>query len=124
MIRGFLSKNIWLKIISFAVAVALWFFVIISSRSESVVEVPLEYIDMPPGLEVIVAPDTVSVSLEGYKRVIESVRKEDVRVILNMSDTKRGRNIFPLSENDVKLPRSLEVKSIFPQTISLMLQEK
>jgi YbbR domain-containing protein len=123
MIKEFFSTNIWLKLMSLAVAIALWFFVIISSQTQTVVEVPIKFINMPEGLEVIVAPDTVSVGIEGYKRVVERLKKEDISVVLDMSEAKRGRNIFPLSENNVNLPHSLEVKSIFPQTISLMLQE-
>jgi diadenylate cyclase len=123
MIKEFFSKNIWLKLMSLLVAIALWFFVIISSQTQTIIEVPIIFVNMPKGLQVIVAPDTVSVGLEGYKRVVEGVDKDDVTVELNMSDAKRGRNIFPLSEQNVKLPGSLTVNSIFPQTISLMLQE-
>ena len=123
MIKEFFSTNILLKLMSLGVAIALWFFVIISSQTRTVIEVPIVFNNMPQGLEVIVAPDTVSVGIEGYKRVVEGITKEDISVVLNMSEAKRGRNIFPLSESNVKLPRSLEVKSIFPQTISLMLQE-
>ncbi len=123
MIKEFFSKNIWLKLMSLLVAIALWFFVIISSQTQTIIEVPIIFVNMPQGLQVIVAPDTVSVGLEGYKRVVEGVDKDDVTVELNMSDAKRGRNIFPLSEKNVKLPGSLTVNSIFPQTISLMLQE-
>lgn len=123
MIKEFFSTNIWLKLMSLAFAIALWFFVISGSQTQVVIEVPIKLVNMPKGLEVVVKPDTVSVGIEGYKRFVESLDMDDISVVLNMGEAKSGRNIFPLSEDNIKLPGTLAVKSIFPQTISLMLQE-
>lgn len=123
MIKEFLFSNIWLKLISLVFAISLWFFVITSSQIETVVQVPIRFVKMPPGLEVVVAPEKVSVGIEGYERVIAGLGKHDITFELNMSTAKKGMNIFTLSEENVKLPKHIEVNSVFPQTISLMLQE-
>ena len=124
MIKEFFLTNIWLKLISLVFAVGLWFFVITSSQIETVVQVPIQFVNMPPGLELAVAPDKVSVGIEGYERIIDGLGKHDITLELNMNRAKNGMNVFTLSEDDIKLPGHLEVNSISPQTVSLMLQER
>ncbi|MDO8282504.1 MAG: CdaR family protein [Thermodesulfovibrionia bacterium] len=124
MIKEFFLTNIWLKLISLVFAVSLWFFVITGSQIETVVQVPIKFVNMPKGLELAVAPDKVSVGIEGYERVIDGLGKHDITFELNMSKVKNGMNVFTLSEENVKLPGHLEVNSISPQTVSLMLQER
>ncbi|MBI4824829.1 MAG: hypothetical protein HY807_00190 [Nitrospirae bacterium] len=124
MIKEFFFTNIWLKLVSLVFAVGLWFFVITSSQIETVVQVPIQFVNMPPGLELTVSPDKVSVGIEGYERIIDGLGKNDITLELNMSKSKNGMNVFTFSEENVKLPGHLEVNSISPQTVSLMLQER
>lgn len=124
MIKEFFFTNIWLKLVSLVFAVGLWFFVITSSQIETVVQVPIQFVNMPPGLELAVVPDKVSVGIEGYERIIDGLGKHDITLELNMNRAKKGMNVFTFSEENVKLPGHLEVNSISPQTVSLMLQER
>lgn len=123
MIKDLLFSNIWLKLISLVFAISLWFFVITSSQIETVVQVSVKLVNMPQGLETTVAPEKVSVAIEGYERVIKSIDRHDITYELDMSRAKKGMNIFTLSEENVKLPGHITVNSVFPQTLSLMIQE-
>ncbi|MBI4843997.1 MAG: hypothetical protein HY809_06715 [Nitrospirae bacterium] len=123
MIKDFFTANIWIKIISLLFSIALWFFVVGSRQTESVMNVHILFENMPAGLKIVHAPETVSVGVMGYKRLVEDLGEKDITIVLNMDEARKGRNIFPISESNVKLPKTLTVKSIFPQTITLVLEE-
>jgi YbbR domain-containing protein len=124
MIRNFFTTNIWLKLASLILAIALWFFVISNSRSGIIMDVPIKFINIPPALEVVEAPKTVSVGIEGWERLLENLKQESISVVIDLSKSKTGKNFFSLSEENIKLPKTLLITSISPRTISLILEER
>jgi YbbR domain-containing protein len=122
MIREFITKNIGLKISSLVVAVLLWFFVILSGRVEISMDIPVTFINVPQKLEVFDAPDTVSVDIKGQDRILRSLKKNEVRAVIDLRDAKAGRAFFTLSKNNIRLPENLIVTGIDPETVSLKIE--
>jgi len=124
MIKGFFTTNIWLKLASLLLAVALWFFVILSGRSGVDIEIPITYMNLSPELEMVDSPQTVSVSVEGQERLLKKIRSKEIQAVVDLVNAKAGRSFFSLSEENIKLPRTLELISINPEIISLTIEKQ
>ncbi len=124
MKRNFFTTNIWLKIASLILAIALWFFVISSGRSGIIMDVPIRFINIPAALEVVDAPKTVSVGIEGQERLLGKLKQNNISAVIDLSKSRTGSAVFSLSRQNIKLPGTLTVTRISPQAISLILEER
>jgi len=117
-----LEINIWLKLSSLVFAVFLWFFVILSGRTEMAVDVPIAFTNVPAGLEIVDSPKTVSVVIEGQERLLRSVKQKEINASIDLSQTKAGKSFFTLTKENIQLPKMLTINSIDPETISLIIE--
>ncbi|RJQ54803.1 MAG: YbbR-like domain-containing protein [Nitrospiraceae bacterium] len=124
MKKDFLSRNIGLKLASLVLAVTLWFFVILSGRSGTVVEIPVMYVNVPQGLEVTDFPKTLSINVEGQERILKNLKRDEISAVVDLRDAKTGRNFYSLTAENIRLPSTLEATNIDPQTISLTLEKQ
>ncbi len=122
MIKNFFTTNIWLKLASLVLAIILWSFVILRGRSEIIMNAPIVFTNIPLKYEVVDYPRTVSVSIEGQERLLKNLRQYDISAVIDLSKAKEGRSFFSLSKNNIKLPKTLIVTSIDPETISLKIE--
>ena len=122
MIKAFFTNNIGLKISSLVVAVLLWFFVILSGRAQISMDIPVTFINIPHNLEVFDSPDTISVEINGQERILKNLKKNEVSAVIDLQNAKAGRAFFTLSNNNIRLPKSLVVNGIDPETISLKIE--
>ncbi|MBI4849823.1 MAG: hypothetical protein HY808_14835 [Nitrospirae bacterium] len=122
--ENMLTRNIWLKLASFILAIALWFFVILSGRSGIVMDIPIMYVNVAQDLEVVDFPKTVSINIEGQERILKSLRQNEISAVVDLGDVKAGRSFITLTHENIKLPSTLEVTGIEPQTISLTLEKQ
>jgi YbbR domain-containing protein len=124
MIKGVLTNNIGLKISSLVVAVLLWFFVILSGRAEIAMDIPVTFVNIPSKLEVFDSPDTISVEIKGQERILKNLKRNEVSAVIDLEDAKAGRAFFTLSKNNIRLPKTLVVTGIDPETISLKIENQ
>ncbi len=124
MIREIFTKNIWLKIASFMLAIILWFFVVMSGHSVIVMDVPIKFINMPNDVEMVDMVKSVRLGIEGQERFLKGLNQDDIGIVIDLANAKAGKNLYPLSSQDIKLPGRLTIKSISPQTVSLVLEER
>ncbi len=119
----FVKTNPLLKVISLLIAVALWFFVVSKGRSGIVLDVPIGFKNMPSGIEVIDGAKTVSINVEGQERLLKTLREEHIGVVIDLKNSKKGENFFTITQDNIRLPKSLIATKISPQTVRLMLEE-
>jgi YbbR domain-containing protein len=124
MIRDFFATNIWLKLISLSLAIALWLFVILSGITEIIISAPVTYINIPSDLKVLDSPKSVSVGIEGREKIIEKLKQNEIRAVIDLSGAEAGRTSFPLSKDNINLPGALLVTSIAPGAINLTIRER
>ena len=120
--RDFFTANIWLKLASIIIAIALWFFVMLSGRSEVTMDVPVTFINIPSKFEVMDYPKVISVSIEGQERLLKYLKPNEISAVLDISEAKIGRSFYTLSEENINLPKSFLVTGINPETISLKIE--
>jgi YbbR domain-containing protein len=119
----FLFRNIALKIIALIFAIAMWFFVVGEKGSEVGFLIPLELKGMPSDLMIInEIKSHVDVRIFGPKTLLAGLSPAQMGIILDLSNSKAGNNVFPIFPKDVKAPRGLTVTRVSPTNIKVTLE--
>lgn len=116
------TTNIWLKLASLIMAIALWFFVILSGRSEVTMDVPVSFINVPDKYALVDYPKSISVTIEGQERLLKYLKPDEINAVLDIIDAKAGRSFYTISKKNIKLPKSFLVTAINPETFSLTIE--
>ena len=124
MMKGFLTKNLWLKLASFILATALWLFVILSGRTEVTMDVPVVYSGLKPALNLMDSPKKVSVIIEGQRSLLKNIRRNEIKAVIDLSGVKSGRSFYTLTKKDFELPKTLLLTDIDPETISVTIESE
>jgi diadenylate cyclase len=85
-------------------------------------EVPIEYMNRDPGMEILDAsPNTVSLELSGSGTLIRSIRPEQVKVRLDLAAAVPGKNAIPFHPEYINLPPGISLKDIKPPAVEVVL---
>ncbi len=115
--------NFWWKLLSLVIAFAIWATVASEPEMETSVSVPLEYRNLPEGLEVSnVVPGNNLVSLElrgpsGELRGLGESGGLRPAIVLDMSRLRPGQRTFTIGEDNVKLPRGVTLVWARPSVV-------
>ncbi len=120
----FLTKN-WLeKLISLLLAVLLWVYVTGQEKSEMSFTVPLELTNIPPNMEIINEPPAyITIRVRGNSHILTNVKPGKIKVVLDLSHLKEGKNTFTLTRKSVILPRGLVVTKINPTSVVIKAEK-
>jgi YbbR domain-containing protein len=122
--KDLLLRNWHLKLISLALATALWAQVARTPTSEIGVSVLLEYQNFPPKTEVYGdTTNRVEVRLRGPSSLLRSVAAEDVSLSVDMGSMVMGQEkILPLTPDLVHAPFGVEVVRVSPARVRLTVE--
>ncbi len=124
MIRKILFENIAMKAAAAVLAVALWIFVVSKGQTEMSLSVPIEYANIPQGLEIAKREvKTANIVVRTHESLSKNIKQETVRVSVDAGKAKKGEGVFPLRKDDVKLPYGASVVSVEPSTVKLVFEE-
>jgi len=124
VIRKILFGNFTLKVSAVVLAVALWFFVVSKGQTEMSLSVPVEYSNIPQGLEIAKREvKTVNIVIRTHESLSKNIRQDTVRVYVDVSKAKNGEVTFPIQKDDVKLPYGTSVLSIEPSMAKVFFEE-
>ena len=119
----FLTENWTLKIISLALALFLWTFIMGERRLEVGYPVPLELQSLPEGLMVANdVPSLIDVRVSGPRTLLAKVSPNDISIIVDLTDLKPGLTTFKRLEERLNLPSGLRVTRLSPSFIDLKLE--
>src|SRR3990172_10867769 len=120
-----IPANLFLMIGSVIIAVLLWLWVGAEERSEIVVNVPLQYRNLPKNYEIadknIVTG--VNVWVKGSTTAIKSLRPQDVLAWVDLQNAKPGAKNLELEQDHIRLPYGLSVLRVSPSRISLRIEQ-
>lgn len=115
--------NFWLKFLAVLIAVGLWFTVAGEHIVERSLRVPLEFRNVPAGLEIVGdPPGAVDVRLRGSSGVLSRLGPGEVVVVLDLENAREGARLFHLQAEEVNRPFGVEVVQMQPPTLALELQ--
>src|SRR6058998_3224274 len=122
-LKHWVTHNWYLKLISLGLAAMLWTFVATEASSEIGMEVPLEYRNIPPQLEITGdTTNTVQVRLRGSVNVVKEISPKDVSTIVDLEGMKAGEKIISLTLQNVQVPFGAEVVRVNPSRVRFSLE--
>lgn len=120
--RNIFTYNLGLKILSLCLAVLLWFFISVRGVSEYSFEVPIRYVNIPKGLEILKKDiEKVEITVIGNERILKTIKPEDLGIVLNLKDAVVGSKPYLINKTDLKLPPAINVSSITPSTVNIFM---
>src|ERR1051325_9950582 len=100
--KHWIINNWLLKIVALVLATMLWMAVANEASSEIGLDVPLDYRNIPPQLEITGdMTNTVQVRLRGSSNVIKGLTARDVSTTIDLSKMTTGEKITALSPLNV-----------------------
>jgi YbbR domain-containing protein len=124
--RGLLFHNFGWKLLSLAVAVLLWTLVATEPEHETAFTVRLLYKDLPDDLEFSSEPvSSVSLELRGpLGELGELGSLAHPTVVLDMSIAEVGERTFPITQENVKLPRGVMLVRAIPSEVRFAFEKR
>lgn len=87
-------------------------------------EVPLEYLNRDPAMEVVATNvNTVNVHLMVSDALVKAIRPDQVRARLDLSQAQVGENEFTLTRDNIALPPGVQLRSISPDVAAVTLDQ-
>lgn len=113
-------RNLGLKFLSTLVAILLWLVVAGERVVERVMRAPVEFQNLPAGLELVGnPPDTVEVRLRGSSGALSRIGAGDMSAVLDLATARPGRRLFHITQNQVSVPYGLEIVQVGPSTLTM-----
>jgi YbbR domain-containing protein len=113
-------RNLGLKFLSTLVAILLWLIVAGERVVERVMRAPVEFQNLPAGLELVGSPpDTIEVRLRGSSGALSRIAAGDMAAVLDLATARPGRRLFHITQNQVTVPYGLEIVQVGPSTLTM-----
>lgn len=120
-----LKRNWSIKVLSLAIAVTMWLFVVGQEKSEVSLRVPIEMLNLPP--DTLVLEDNlaeVDARLYGPRSLIRRLAAERVSKSVDLAGLGVGAHVFQVLPDDLRLPPGVKVLRISPDTFTLTLARR
>jgi YbbR domain-containing protein len=115
--------DLLLGLTSVGLALLLWFAVAGQKSAEVAVAAPIEFRNMPSGLELVgEIPRAVEIWLRGSPGMVQRLRPAEVYVPLDMSKAEPGRRVFHITGTEVRVPYGVRIAAIRPASFALELE--
>jgi YbbR domain-containing protein len=113
-------RNIWLKFLSISIATLLWLIVAGDRTVERALRVPIEFQNLPTGLEITGdPPDSVDVRVRASSGTLGRLVPGDMTAVIDLRTARPGRRLFHLTPPNVKAPYGVEVVQVAPATLPI-----
>ena len=123
MLRQLVVRDLGLKLLALALAVAFWIQVAGQPVLERGIDVPLGFENVPDLVHVGGdLPDTVRVRVRGASSIVTGLQSGDVVAAIDLAGERSGRRLFDMFAGRVRVPFGVEVVQVVPATIALSLE--
>ena len=118
-----LLRNIWLKFLSICIAAMLWLLVAGDRVVERALRVPIEFQNLPQGLEIVgEPPESVDVRLRASSGTLGRLVPGDIGAVIDLRTARPGRRLFHLTPGGVRGPYGVEVVQVVPSTLPIAFE--
>ncbi len=109
-------------IICLAGVTGIWFSFARGLETLATLEVPVEFINRNPKMEVFSASaSNVKLQISGSGSLIRTISPDQVKVRLNLANAVAGNNQIAINREGIVLPPGIELKKLEPQTLDVDL---
>ncbi len=121
--RSRLLDNLGLKVVSLVLAFSLWYIVAGERGTEIVLAIPLEFRNLPEGLEVIEeSAQQVDVRLRGSSEFLRALSPQEVQAAMDLSEVDPGQNTVYITPSQVDTPYGVRVMRVTPASVNLIIE--
>lgn len=100
----------------------VWFSFAKGMETLTSLEVPVEYVNRDSRMQILFASDnTVRLHLSGSGALINSMRPDQIRVTLDLSNAVNGVNSFTITSDNIAIPPGVRLNRIEPSEIKVSL---
>ncbi len=121
------SASTWgLRLVALVLAFLTWTLVTVDQRepeSVKVVNTTIRY-DIPTGFILLEPPESARITVRGKASSLRNLNPFQVDVFVELSTAEKGTYSEPLRRQNVFLPEDLELVSIEPNVLSLVLDRE
>jgi len=122
--KKMVHENFGLKVTAVFLSIVLWVFVTSRGQSEISLDVPLEFTDIPPGLEIVShSAKVISLNVRGQERLLKNIKPADIRVSLDLSKAKKGESTYYIHREDIRLPHAVTLGNLNPSNVKVTTEE-
>ncbi|MEO5359961.1 MAG: CdaR family protein [Nitrospirota bacterium] len=122
--KKFFTENTELKLITLVLSLILWFVVTLKGQSEVIMELPIEYKNIPKGVEITkTSAKFVNVSIKGQERIVKNLLPKDINVFVDLSKVKQGETMFYFTKDNIKMPPSITLARFNPTNIIVRTED-
>jgi YbbR domain-containing protein len=124
-VKGILVRNWGLKLVSIALAMAVWLFLVPEDKilSEKTLTVPLETRNTPENLEIVEkSASTVDVRVRAPSRILNQIGPSTVSARLDLERATVFQQDYPLNKTMISLPPGADVIEIRPNMVQIKLE--
>lgn len=116
-------RHIGLKIMSIALAALLWLAVAGEQIVERALRIPLEFTNVPVGLEPVgESPDVVDVRVRGSSGRLSRIATGELVAVVDLAGARPGQRLFHLSSSDVRAPFGVEILQVVPASLYMTFE--
>lgn len=118
-----LTSNWSLKLAALGITIFLWFVVVGPQSSEVGMTVPIQYSNLPPGMEITGKwMEQVDVRLRGSEASLANLKPGSVRAVVDLSSVVPGINFFRISSRNIMVPPGIVMARIRPSDLQLTIE--
>ncbi len=111
-----------LKIISFFLAIILWYFVVLGKPIEKDLEIPIIRKNFNPNYLVEISPSEVVLKVEATRRILRNFPSHNIKLEIDISKYPPGVHQIRVPIEKLNLPSDLKIKELKPDLITLVIK--
>lgn len=120
----FLKKNIKEKILALMATVVIWVVVVSRSERQMSLDIPVKIIASDDKVLVNKVPEKVNINVKGNSFDFVSMKENNRELSFDISRKKIGKTNVYLNPKMFKIPESMMVQKIVPESISFEVDKK
>lgn len=114
------GRHIWRKGVALLAAAGLWFMIGGQKVVERAIRVPLEYTNLPSGIEMTgEIPTVVDIRVRGSEAALSRMVPGEMVAVLDLAGARAGNRLFHLTGSDVRSPTGVEVVQVTPGNVAI-----
>lgn len=121
-LKTILTKNLPLKALALSLAFAVWAMLASNTTTEILMNVPIEFRNVPAGMILSADPTEVQLLLRGPRPILRRTRPEEIHLQLDLALSSSGnQQVMALSPQSVEVPAAIEVLQVRPAETRISL---
>ena len=109
-------------ILSVFIVTGIWFSITRGQDILGTFDVPVEYVNRAPELEIMdTSVTSVQLRLSGSRSIIGAIRPEQLRVVVDLSQAVSGKNNIPINSDNLTMPRGVTLNDVTPHIVEVSM---